>query len=477
MKVLKQGVAWVMEPDTGWTMQGNSAIQKNVAVIGTGISGMSAAWLLSQRHNVTVYEGDRRVGGHSNTVTVEAKNGPITVDTGFIVYNEATYPNLTALFAHLKVPTQASDMSFAVSLANGELEYAGNNFSGLFAEKRNLFRPRFWSMLRDLRRFYREAPRDLAMLERVPVTLGDYLDAGAYGAAFRRDHLLPLAAAIWSAPTAAILNYPAASFIRFQDNHGLLRLRNRPQWRTVRGGSRAYVERLTRSYADRIRLSAAVTAVERSDHGVKIRDRDGREQIFDDVVIATHADQALVLLGDATAQERRLLGAFRYSRNIAVLHSDPVLMPKRRAVWSSWNHIGRAGNDDDGCPTVTYWMNLLQNIPLETPLFVTLNPQRAPRNEWHRESYDHPLFDSAAIAAQRQLWSLQGRHRTWFCGAYFGSGFHEDGLQAGLAVAEAVGGVRRPWRVENESGRIVLDAPPMPVVNRPSTAAETELAA
>jgi predicted NAD/FAD-binding protein len=464
-----------MEPDRDWTMQGNSAIQKNVAVIGTGISGMSAAWLLSQRHIVTVYEGDRRVGGHSNTVMVSGANGPIAVDTGFIVYNEATYPNLTALFEHLKVPTQASDMSFAVSLANGELEYAGNNLSGLFAQKRNLFRPRFWSMLRDLQRFYREAPRDLARLGRVDTTLGDYLDAGAYGSAFRRDHLLPLAAAIWSAPTAAILNYPAASFVRFQVSHGLLRLRHRPQWRTVCGGSRAYVERLTQNYTDRIRLSAAVTAVERSERGVKIRGDDGRVEIFDDVVIATHADQALAMLGDATAMERRLLGAFRYSRNIAVLHSDPALMPKRRAVWSSWNHIGRSGNDDGGCPTVTYWMNLLQNIPREAPLFVTLNPQRAPRHEWRRESYDHPLFDSAAIAAQRQLWSLQGRHRTWFCGAYFGSGFHEDGLQAGLAVAEALGGGRRPWRVANESNRIVLAAPAMPVAHLPPT--EPELAA
>ena len=228
-------------------MHGNFAIQKNIAVIGTGIAGMSAAWLLSQKHKVTVYESDRRIGGHSNTVMVEGAKGAIPVDTGFIVYNEETYPNLTALFEHLDVPTQLSDMSFAVSLADGDLEYSGTNLAGLFAEKRNLFRPRFWSMLRDLQRFYREAPRDLALLEEFHTTLGDYLDAGAYGAAFRRDHLLPMAASIWSAPAATILNYPAAAFIRFQDSHGLLRLRNRPPWRTVLGGSRAYVERLTPS--------------------------------------------------------------------------------------------------------------------------------------------------------------------------------------------------------------------------------------
>jgi hypothetical protein len=451
-------------------MQGNPAIRKDVAIIGTGISGMSAAWLLSRHHNVTVYECDRRVGGHSNTVTVESAKGPIAVDTGFIVYNEETYPNLTALFDNLNVPTQLSDMSFAVSLANGDLEYSGNSLAGLFAEKRNLFRPRFWSMLRDLQRFYREAPRDLAALEEFHTTLGDYLDAGAYGSAFRRDHLLPMAAAIWSAPTSAILNYPAASFIRFQDSHGLLRLRNRPPWRTVLGGSRAYVERLTRSYADRIRLSAAVTAVHRSGEFIQVRDRDGRVETFDNVVIATHADQALELLDDPTAQERRLLGAFHYSRNTAVLHSDPALMPKRRAVWSSWNHIGPDGDDDDRtCPTVTYWMNLLQNIPNDTPLFVTLNPGRMPKKEWHREVYEHPMFDSAAITAQRHLWSLQGQRNTWFCGAYFGAGFHEDGLQAGLAVAEALGGVRRPWSVANESGRIALERLPRPVSTpRPS---------
>jgi uncharacterized protein len=446
-------------------MQGKSAIRKNVAVIGTGISGMSAAWLLSQGHDVTVYERDRRLGGHSNTVTVRGAKGEIAVDTGFIVYNEATYPNLTALFDHLKVPTQPSEMSLAVSLADGALEYAGGDLSGLFAQKRNLLRPRFWSMLRDLRRFYRDAPRDLAALDE-SWTLGDYLDAGAYGSAFRDDHLLPMAGAIWSAPAGAILRYPAASFIRFQENHGLLKLRNRPPWRTVLGGSRAYVRRLTGSYADRIRLAAGVAAVHRSGNAVNIRDRNGEVATFDHVVIATHADQALSLLDDPTAPERRLLGAFRYSRNTAVLHSDPMLMPKRRAVWSSWNHIGRRRDDTQACPTVTYWMNRLQRIPQDTQLFVTLNPHREPREAWHSEVYEHPLFDTAAIGAQRQLWSLQGRRNTWFCGAYFGAGFHEDGLQSGLAVAEALGGIRRPWNVANESGRIVLGGCELPASQR-----------
>lgn len=444
-------------------MHGNITPRKSIAVIGTGISGMSAAWLLSQCHDVTVYETDDRIGGHSNTVIVPGRNGPIAVDTGFIVYNEQTYPNLTALLAHLEVPTQLSDMSFSVSLADGELEYSGANLSGLFAEKRNIFRPRFWSMLNDLQRFYREAPRHLALLEQFHTTLGDYLDANGYGTPFRRDHLLPMAASIWSAPTASILNYPAAAFIRFQNSHGLLKLRNRPPWRTVLGGSRAYVERLTARYADRIRVSTGVAAVRREHDCVKVQDRNGGVATFDDVVIASHADQALAILDDACPHERRVLGAFAYSRNTAVLHSDPALMPKRRAVWSSWNHIGGAeGESAERCPAVTYWMNSLQRIPQDTPLFVTLNPQRRPRDIWHSEIYHHPLFDSAAIHAQRQLWSLQGRRRTWFCGAYFGAGFHEDGLQAGLAVAEAIGGVRRPWTVANESSRIVIDHTPVP---------------
>jgi predicted NAD/FAD-binding protein len=350
-----------------------------------------------------------------------------------------------------------SDMSLAVSLDNGALEYSGS-LTGLLAQKSNLFRPRFWSMLKDIYRFYRKAPRDLTMLEDSHTTLGEYLDAGAYGTPFRRDHLLPMAAAIWSAPAGRILNYPAASFIRFQESHGLLKLRNRPPWRSVLGGSGAYVECLTRSFKDRILLSTAVETVHRGEGGVAIRDRSGQVKIFDDVVIASHADQALAMLGDASPDERRLLGAFRYCRNTAVLHSDPALMPKRRAVWSSWNHVGWRGGDN-GCPTVTYWMNSLQNISHTTPLFVTLNPPQGPRHEHRREIYDHPLFDSAAIAAQRRLWSLQGRRHTWFAGAYFGCGFHEDGLQAGLAVAEALGGVRRPWRVQNESGRITLGPP------------------
>ncbi|MDP2412227.1 MAG: FAD-dependent oxidoreductase [Pseudolabrys sp.] len=435
-------------------MQDRPSSRLKVAVVGTGISGMAAAWLLSSGHEVTVYERADRIGGHSNTVDARTPHGIVPVDTGFIVYNEQTYPNLTALFDYLQVPTEASEMSLAVSLDQGALEYSGDNLATLFAQRRNILSPRFWSMLRDLRRFYRNAPADMVRLGH-QATLGDYLKLGGYSAAFRDDHLLPMAAAIWSAPAQAMLDYPAAAFIRFQDNHGLLKIKDRPIWRTVRGGSRSYVERLTELYADRIRLNTTISAIHRTADGVDIQTDDGDMQRYDHVVMATHADQALALLAQPSPQERALLTPFRYSRNLAVLHCDEGLMPQRRAVWSSWNYVGGRNGGADGV-TVTYWMNRLQRIQSETQLFVTLNPSRPPHAGmiFHSEIYEHPLLDAAALDAQRRLWSLQGQNRTWFCGAYFGAGFHEDGLQSGLAVAEALGGVRRPWEVANESGRI-----------------------
>ena len=436
-----------------------------IAVVGSGISGLSCAWLLSQRHRVTLFEADGRAGGHSHTVDAPGLLGPQPVDTGFIVYNEPAYPNLTALFAHLGVQTRATDMSFAVSLDQGALEYAGTDLGGLFAQRGNLLLPRFWSMLRDLARFYREAPRDAVRAGLEP--LGAYLDRQGYGRAFREDHLYPMAAAIWSTAAERVGEYPTEAFVRFCENHHLLQFTGRPAWRTVAGGSRSYVQALTRALGPGLQLDSAVLEVGRpaaaaeggdsggDGGGVHLRTRHGwLPERFDHVVLATHADQALRLLPDATAPERALLGAFRYSRNHAVLHSDPALMPQRRRVWASWNYL--ADRSRPGALCVTYWMNRLQHIPDDTPLFVTLNPLAAPRPEhlMRTEVYEHPLFDAAAIAAQRRLWSLQGQRRTWFCGAYFGSGFHEDGLQAGLAVAEALGGVRRPWDVPNPSGRI-----------------------
>ena len=434
-------------------------IRLKVAIVGTGISGLSAAWLLSQRHDVTVYERADRVGGHSNTILASVGGRIIPVDTGFIVFNRRTYPNLVALFEWLKVPTNESNMSFGVSMEDGALEYSGSGISGVFAQPRNLIRPRFWSMLADLLRFYRQAPIDIDLIDGEDFSLGDYLKMGKYGEAFRNDHLLPMASAIWSASPAEMLSYPAAAFIRFHNNHGLLQLKQRPAWETVVGGSRNYVDRLTDTFADRIRLDTGVREVRRMNNEVVITDSRGHSERYDHVVLASHADQSLKMLSDPSPKERNLLGAFRYSRNLAVLHTDDTFMPKRRAVWSSWNFIGSRDAMRDGV-CVTYWMNRLQNIESENPLFVTLNPTRPPRagTLLYSEVYDHPIFDAKAIAAQQRLWLLQGDRNTWFCGAYFGAGFHEDGLQAGLAVAEQLGDVRRPWHVPNESGRIVLTA-------------------
>lgn len=427
--------------------------RKRIGIVGSGIAGLSAAWLLSQHHDVMLFEADSRLGGHSNTVEVDG----VGVDTGFIVYNETTYPNLTALFAHLGIETEASLMSFAVSLDGGALEYAGSGLRGLFAQKRNLVSPRFAAMLADLLRFYRNAPRDLPTLG--TQSLADYLDAERYGAAFRDDHLLPMAAAIWSTGTADVAAYPAAAFIRFCQNHGLLQLAGRPVWRTVKGGSRRYVEALRRAFKGRILVSTPIRRVLRTAEGVALFAREGGAWHFDDVVIAAHADQALAMIDGPTAGERALLGAFRYTSNEAVLHCDERLMPRRRAVWSAWNYLSDRRADRHVC--VSYWMNRLQALPEKRNFFVTLNPIEAPAQKTlaYRTRYDHPLFNAGAMAAQRRLWSLQGDGGLWYCGAYFGAGFHEDGLQAGLAVAEALGGAPRPWRLADPSGRIVLTPP------------------
>jgi len=429
---------------------------RDFAVIGTGIAGMAAAWLLSGSHRVTVYEREARIGGHTHTVDAQTEHGPVAVDTGFIVYNEPNYPNLTALFRHLGVETRQSHMNFSVSLDDGTLEYAGS-LAGLVAQPTALARRDYWRMLADLMRFYREAPSILTSPSAARISLGEYLAANNYSEAFARLHLLPMGAAIWSSSIEDMLAHPARAFARFFANHGLFKLAGRPQWRTVAGGSREYVKRLTARYAKDIRVACGVKAVLRDATGVTIIDEQGNRRSHDGVIIAAPADNALAMLAEPSPEERALLGQFRYRPNQVVLHSDPALMPRRRRAWASWNYLGRSNAAANADLCVTYWMNKLQSIDPATPLFVTLNPPAMPRAEAVHGVFTcaHPVFDAPALEAQSRLWHLQGARRTWFCGSYFGSGFHEDALQAGLAAAEDAGGVRRPWRVENESGRIV----------------------
>ncbi len=418
--------------------------RRSVAVIGAGISGLSAAWLLRESAAVTLYEAEGRLGGHADTQAVSLGGREIAVDTGFIVYNTLNYHHLTGLFAHLGVATEASDMSFGVSIGEGALEYGGGSIPQLFAQKRNIARPRFLAMLRDIVRFYREAPRLLESDD--SPSLGAYLDRNGYGPGFIEDHILPMGAAIWSASVQAMHDFPARSFVRFFVNHGLLRLSDRPRWRTVTGGSRRYVERIEETLGGAVRKAARVEAILRDAGGVTVALEDGSRARHDAVILATHGDEALRLLADATEQERRILGAVRTQANRMVLHTDVALMPRRRAVWSSWNYLARDREDLRREVSLTYWMNRLQNLATPEPLLVTLNPllEPDPGRVLLEKTYRHPCYDAAMIEAQLLLPTIQGVDRTWFCGAWTGHGFHEDGIASAVTVARAFG-VSPPW--------------------------------
>lgn len=420
---------------------------RKIAVIGSGAGALGAAWSLARHHDVTIFEKNAHLGGHANTVEIAEPDGRrVAVDTGFIVYNERTYPKLIRMFDQLAVPTKATDMSFGVSLDDGAMEYSGESLGGLFGQKVNLVRPRFLGMVADILRFYRNAPKLMAMAEPGP-SLGEYLSANRYGDAFVQDHLLPMAAAIWSAPALAMLDFPVISFVRFCANHGLLQLADRPQWRTVVGGSREYIRRLTADMPHKAQLNTPVLGIVRHGSGVDVITSGGHRESFDDVVIGCHADEALGLLASPSADERRLLGAFGYQENLAVLHGDTALMPKRQKLWASWNYMGRTGQDGARHLCVSYWMNRLQSLDAKSPVIVTLNPITPPRPDMVHASFDyhHPMFDGAAMAAQGQLGQIQGADRVWYCGSYFGYGFHEDAFSSGLTTAEAMG-CPAPWR-------------------------------
>jgi predicted NAD/FAD-binding protein len=426
--------------------------KQRIAVVGAGISGLASAWLLSREHQVTLFEAGAYLGGHTNTVdvTLEGKTHP--VDTGFLVFNEKTYPNLIAMFALLGVDSVETEMSFAVSLENPDIEWAGSNLATVFGQKRNLVRRRFWAMLSDILRFNRESMVWLATHPDNKRSLRDFLGAGRYSSAFADWYLLPMAAAIWSCPTGQMLDMPLATFIRFCQNHGLLQVFDRPMWRTVQGGGREYVRKIA-AQLDDIRLACPVSAVTRDEAGLRLTHGDGSEH-FDQVVMACHSDQALSILGfTASDAQREVLSAIRYQPNRAVLHTDRALLPRDEKLWSAWNYFA-ASAENSGEPGeqpvgVSYLINKLQPLPFKTPVVVTLNPARQPDPARIIAEFDyaHPIFDGPAIAAQQRLASVQGDKGIWLAGAWGSYGFHEDGLKSALRVVNSLG-IRAPWQGE-----------------------------
>lgn len=427
---------------------------RRVAVVGSGIAGLVAARELSAHSHVTLFEAAGHFGGHARTVDVAIDGLHGRVDTGFLVYNERTYPGLTRLFAELDVRTAASDMSLSVQRPQAGLEWCGSDLDTVFAQRRNLLRPRFWRMLGDVLRFNRLATRRLRSAPALDpaMTLGEFLRRHRFSEAFREDYLLPMVASIWSCPTARMLEFPAISLLHFCRNHGLLQISDRPAWRTVVGGSRQYVQRIVDGLRD-ARRHCPVHEVRRvppgrGDAGVWIGHAQGSER-FDEVVMACHSPQALALLADATPVERSVLGAIRYQRNRAVLHTDEQLLPRRRKAWAAWNfESGQADGQSSVC--LHYLINRLQPLPWRRPVIVSLNPLREPRADTVIEAhdFDHPVFDVNALAAQARLDSIQGLARVWFCGAWAGHGFHEDGLQSALRVTRRL---RDGWDVEDRT--------------------------
>lgn len=411
-----------------------------VAVIGTGISGLAAAYLLAPHCELTVFEKNAYAGGHSRTLDIPSGTTTIPVDTGFIVFNDRNYPNLVKLFERLDVPVQKSKMSFGVSVANGWLEYAS---CGLWAQKVNLLRPAYYRMLYDILRFNRRA---LALLEtEEEMTLLECLNRLNMGEWFQRYYLLAMGAAIWSCPLETIMQFPARTFLQFFKNHGLLSVNDHPQWYTVTGGSRDYVARLTTSFQDKIKLNCGVERVLTTGEGVQIKSTDGQTEVFDHAIFACHADEALQTLDDPSVYHDTI-GAFTYQNNQIVVHGDDSFMPRTRACWASWVYLSESFEDQRSRVSLSYWMNNLQGLDPQTPVFVTLNPGRRPADHliYDEHTFTHPVFDFRAIAAQKKLSSVQGQNGIWFCGAYQRYGFHEDGLLSAIHVVKKMG-VSIPW--------------------------------
>ena len=408
-----------------------------IAVIGSGISGLATAWLLSRKYRVTLYEAQDYLGGHTHTQCVTLESGSYAVDSGFIVYNLQHYPLLARLFAGLGVASQPTTMSFAVRNDHTGLEYNATNLNGLFCQRRNLLKPRFLGMIRDLLRFYRQAPM-LLPDDGPDLTVQDYLSENGYGSAFVDDHLVPMAAALWSCPPQEVRGFPVRHLVQFMANHQMLQVTGRPTWRVVKGGSSRYVSAMRAGWSVEERLSTPVRAVRRLASKVEVQTCAGVGH-YDHIVIACHSDQALALLPDATSRERDILGAIRYQPNEAVLHTDPAVLPTNRSTWAAWNVLTPRGTQ--GRCVVSYCMNLLQGLAAPEPLIVSLNPAETidPARVLRRMSYAHPVFTRAAVAAQRRKAEIQGVRRTWYAGAYWGWGFHEDGMRSAVAIARTFG--------------------------------------
>jgi predicted NAD/FAD-binding protein len=461
-----------------------------IAVIGSGIAGASAAWLLSKfadrAHQVTLFEQNDYLGGHTNTINVTLDGVTAPVDTGFLVFNDWTYPNLIAMFKHLGVADALSDMSFSVKLTDGDhsrLEWSGSNLATVFAQPANLLKPKFWAMLRDIVRFNREATGLVTSNSAMPGTVGEFLRANRYSTAFRDWYLSPMAGCVWSTPTQKIDDFPLATLLTFCHNHGLLSVSNRPQWRTVSGGTQTYTRALIGEPSDGrldVRLNAGVSSVVRHLNGVSIT-ANNLTETYDQIVFACHTDQTLRILADATGEEKRILSAIPYQPNTAILHTDTRVLPVRRRAWASWNYhaaytsttaltsspmmlsttpSGNIKNEFDGV-SLSYLINRLQPLPFKTPVIVTMNPRISldPAKIIKTIQYDHPVFLAASVGAKRELRALQGQRRSWFAGAWTRYGFHEDGLMSGIAVAKALGATV-PWQTDVPAANDLVSAYP-----------------
>ncbi len=418
-----------------------------IAVIGSGIAGLGCSWLLAKRFNVDIYEKNGYLGGHSNTQTIKTKLDYklIKVDTGFIVFNDLNYPNLNSLFKELDVKTIQSNMSFAVSVDNKNFEYGGESFYTLFAQKKNIISLSFWKMLFEILMFYKNVLPDKSKYK--SKTIEQYLEIKKYSNTFKYKHLYPMASSIWSTPITQIKKYPFINFIDFFNNHGLLKLFNRPMWKTVVNGSQSYIQKIIKNSSCNVFLKEKVDKVKRYKSGIEIKTNKNK-RIYDHVVFACHPDQTLKILDKASDEEISLLSSISYKKNIVYLHSDNSFMPENKKIWSSWNYLERSSENEQKSLMVTYWMNKLQRINTKENIFVTLNPEETPDNEkiYKKIIYEHPVFTKKSIHSANGLLKIQGINNTWYCGAYTGNGFHESGLVSGLNVAEDLSGLSRPWK-------------------------------